>query len=223
MQSSQSVGGVCVPPWLLLTSGSSSYFHCCGCRQKEAEETVSGQLLHYGPILRRTQLRQRTISHTSVYTIHNLNIHSVTKDLFNLPTDALWLRSAPVGLRCVDTSSHLVAADLEARVAVEVCLTSGMDVCHRHPATHGGQGKRARQQKGCWCEQNRATIRLTQSWGSPPEKKGSVQPDHTFLVRLTRPSPLASPSWSWDCQRSWLSFSLSLIPTTFLCCFLRSF
>lgn len=64
-------------------------------------------------------------------------------------TDALWLGGAPVRLRGVDAGRHLVAAHLEARVAVEVGLTSRVDVRHRHAALLGGPGERAGQQKGC--------------------------------------------------------------------------
>lgn len=71
------------------------------------------------------------------------------------PTDTLWLRGAPVWLCCVDTSSHLVTANLETRIAVEVCQTSRMDVCHRHSTALRRHGERARQQKGCWCRKNR--------------------------------------------------------------------
>lgn len=64
-------------------------------------------------------------------------------------TDALWLRGAPVRLRSVDAGGHLVAAHLEARVAVEVGLTSRVDVRHRHAALLGRPGERAGQQEGC--------------------------------------------------------------------------
>lgn len=62
-QSSQSVGGVYVPLWLLLTSGSSGCFHYCGCWQMERMETVSGPPLHCESTLHKTQLNQNHIPH----------------------------------------------------------------------------------------------------------------------------------------------------------------
>lgn len=64
-------------------------------------------------------------------------------------TDALRFRGAPVRPRGVDAGRHLVAAHLEARVTVEVGLTSRVDVCHRHAALLGRPGEWARQQEGC--------------------------------------------------------------------------
>lgn len=64
-------------------------------------------------------------------------------------TDALWLSGAPVRLSGVDAGRHLVAAHLEARVAVEVGLTSWVDVRHCHAALVGGARERAGQQEGC--------------------------------------------------------------------------
>lgn len=61
VQFSQSVGGVCVPLWLLLTSDSSDYFHCCGCLLMEAVGTVSVPQLHYESTLRKTRLRENEI------------------------------------------------------------------------------------------------------------------------------------------------------------------
>lgn len=64
-------------------------------------------------------------------------------------TDTLWFRGAPVRLSGVDAGRHLVATHLEAWVAVEVGLTSRVDVRHRHAALVGGARERAGQQEGC--------------------------------------------------------------------------
>lgn len=64
-------------------------------------------------------------------------------------TDTLWFSGAPVRLSGVDTGRYLVAAHLEAWVAVEVGLTSRVDARHRHAALLGGARERAGQQEGC--------------------------------------------------------------------------
>lgn len=66
-----------------------------------------------------------------------------------LLTDTLWLRSAPVWLCRIDTSSHLMAADLETWITVEVRLASRMDVCDCDSTALRRQGEWAGQQKGC--------------------------------------------------------------------------
>lgn len=146
VQSSQSVGGVCAPLWLLLTSDSSGCFHYCGCWQMEVVETVSGPLLRYESILRKTQLRKNNIPHV---TFHSIN-HTAIKGWPEITwlTNTLWLGSAPVWLCCVDAGRHLMAANLETWITVEVRLTSRMDVCHRHSAALRRQWEWAGQQKG---------------------------------------------------------------------------
>lgn len=57
MQSSQNAGGVGVPLWPLLTSGSWGCFHCCGCWQMEVE-TVPGPPLRCESTLHKIQLRK---------------------------------------------------------------------------------------------------------------------------------------------------------------------
>lgn len=64
-------------------------------------------------------------------------------------TDTLWLSAAPVRLSGVDAGRHFMAPHLEARVAVEVSLTSRVDVRHCHSALLGGARERAGQQEGC--------------------------------------------------------------------------
>lgn len=64
-------------------------------------------------------------------------------------TDTLRFWRAPAWYRRIDAGGHFVAANLETWVAVEVCLTSWVDVCHRHSATLGRQRERAGQQIRC--------------------------------------------------------------------------
>lgn len=58
-RSSQSAGAACVPLWLLSASGSSDYFHYCGCWQAEEVVTVSFPQLHYESILHKKQLMEK--------------------------------------------------------------------------------------------------------------------------------------------------------------------
>ncbi len=75
-------------------------------------------------------------------------------------------------LRCVDTSGHLMAANLETWITVEVCLTSGMDVCHCHSAALGRQREWTGQQKGCpFCKMGDKKLR------SQIKKDTFVHPD----------------------------------------------
>lgn len=64
-------------------------------------------------------------------------------------TDTLRFWRAPAWYRRIDAGGHFVAANLETWVAVEVRLTSWVDVCHRHSAALGGQRERAGQQIRC--------------------------------------------------------------------------
>lgn len=75
VQSFQSAGGVCVHPWLQLTSGSSGYSHCCGYWQMVGVETRFVPLLHYVSTLHKIQLRvNENICKTFFFIYVNINI-----------------------------------------------------------------------------------------------------------------------------------------------------
>lgn len=64
-------------------------------------------------------------------------------------TNALRFWCAPARYRRIDTGGHFMATDLKAWVAVKVCLTSWVDVRHRHSTILRRQRKRAGQQICC--------------------------------------------------------------------------